>query len=181
MCPSDPPDSPKSISCVNKVISNERSVVLCSWGRGRNTYLWNSAALQWVWKGTLRDWEGNKISRSASHCDAAYITLRTKLSCVCCSVRTLPGNHTVGPVTSDVSNKENDLLSASFNVSTSVQLITVWVQVHNALGSAASVPVNYTLSDIGKTEVLSGVWEVPLNTEVLMQNDSIGWHKSYYN
>lgn len=86
-----------------------------------------------------------------------------KLSCVCCSVRTLPRNHTVAPVTSDVSSKGNDLLSASFNVSTSVQLITVWVQVHNALDSAVSVPVNYTLSDIGKTEALSGAWEVPLN------------------
>lgn len=88
-----------------------------------------------------------------------------KLSCVCCSVRTYqkPRNHTVAPVTTDVSSKGNDLLSASFNVSTSVQLITVWVQVHNALGPATSVPVNYTLSDIGKTEVQSGAWEVPLN------------------
>lgn len=79
-------------------------------------------------------------------------------------MRTLPRDHSVGPVTTDVSSEGNDLLSASFNVSTSVQLITVWVQVHNALGSAVSVPVNYTLIDIGKTEALSGAWEVPLNS-----------------
>lgn len=82
-----------------------------------------------------------------------------KLDFVCFRVRNLSGNHTVGPVTNSVSRKGTDLLSASFTVSSSVQLISVWVHAQNLLGSAVSFPINYTLSDIGKTAAV-GVWWV---------------------
>lgn len=78
---------------------------------------------------------------------------------MCFRVRNLSGNHTVGPVTNSVSRKGTDLLSASFTVSSSVQLISVWVHAQNLLGSAVSFPINYTLSDIGKTAAV-GVWWV---------------------
>ncbi|TKS74770.1 Interleukin-12 receptor subunit beta-2 [Collichthys lucidus] len=61
-------------------------------------------------------------------------------------VTTIPGNHTVGPVTA--SSKGTNELTASFSVSSSVQQISVQVQAHNALGSAWSMIHNYTLSDI---------------------------------
>lgn len=82
-----------------------------------------------------------------------------KLDFVCFRVRNLSGNHTVGPVTNSVSRKGTDLLSASFTVSSSVQLISVWVHAQNLLGSAVSFPINYTLNDIGKTAAV-GVWWV---------------------
>lgn len=78
-----------------------------------------------------------------------------KLGFVCFRVRTLSGNHTVGPVTQSVCSKGTDLLSASFTVSSSVQLISVMVQAQNPLGSVVSFPINYTLSDIGKTTAVS--------------------------
>lgn len=63
-------------------------------------------------------------------------------------VRTVPRNHTDGPVAYKVSNKGSAMLSAGFTVSSSVQLISVWVQTQNPLGSAESITTNYTLSDI---------------------------------
>ncbi|XP_076578979.1 interleukin-12 receptor subunit beta-2 [Chaetodon auriga] len=39
------PDQPKNISCIYKVKSNESGVVLCTWNRGRDTYLRNSSVL----------------------------------------------------------------------------------------------------------------------------------------
>lgn len=61
------------------------------------------------------------------------------------------GEYTSGPVMYSVSSKGTGFLSASFTVSSSVQLITVWVKSQNPLGSAESIPINYTLRDIGKT------------------------------
>ncbi|XP_070689061.1 interleukin-12 receptor subunit beta-2 [Pempheris klunzingeri] len=63
-------------------------------------------------------------------------------------IRTVSGNHTAGPVAHKVSSKGADLLSASFNVSSSVQLMSVWVHAKNPLGSAVSATINFTLSDI---------------------------------
>ncbi|XP_035508641.1 interleukin-12 receptor subunit beta-2 [Morone saxatilis] len=62
-------------------------------------------------------------------------------------VRTRSGTHTDEPVSYKVSSKGTDP-SASFTVSSSVQLISVWVQVQNPLGNAMSMTFNYTLSDI---------------------------------
>ncbi|XP_044056741.1 interleukin-12 receptor subunit beta-2 [Siniperca chuatsi] len=104
-----PPERPKNISCISKVINNEREVVFCTWNRGRDTYLRNSLVL-WV--------------------------------------RTVSGNHTDGPVSYKVSSKGTAIPSANFSVSRSVQLISVWVQTQNPLGSAVSIITNYTLSDI---------------------------------
>lgn len=50
-----------------------------------------------------------------------------------------------------VSRNGADFLSASLAVSASVQQVSVWVESKNSLGSAESVPINYTLSDIGET------------------------------
>lgn len=86
------------------------------------------------------------------------ISWTVKISFVCFRVRTLSGNHTVGPVTRSGIRKGTDLLSASFTVSSSVQLISVWVQAQNSLGFAVSLPINYTLSDIGKTAAVSDCW-----------------------
>ncbi|KAE8294368.1 Interleukin-27 receptor subunit alpha [Larimichthys crocea] len=61
-------------------------------------------------------------------------------------VTTIPGNHTVGPVTA--SSKGTNELIASFSVSSSVQQISVQVQAQNALGPTWSMIHNYTLSDI---------------------------------
>ncbi|XP_037624766.1 interleukin-12 receptor subunit beta-2 [Sebastes umbrosus] len=63
-------------------------------------------------------------------------------------VRTVSGNHTDETVAHKVSSKGSDVPSAGFNVSHSVRLISVWVQTRNPLGSAVSVTINYTLSDI---------------------------------
>lgn len=49
-----------------------------------------------------------------------------------------------------VSRNGADFLSASLAVSGSVQQVSVWVESQNPLGSAESVPINYTLSDIGE-------------------------------
>ncbi|XP_030583586.1 interleukin-12 receptor subunit beta-2 [Archocentrus centrarchus] len=72
-------------------------------------------------------------------------------------VKTVSGNHTDGPVPYKLSNKGTELLSVNFTVSRSVQLISVWVQTENPLGSAQSSIINYTLSDIAmpSTPVLS--------------------------
>ncbi|XP_071343505.1 interleukin-12 receptor subunit beta-2 isoform X2 [Trachinotus anak] len=104
-----PPDRPKNISCNYTVINNESGVVICSWNRGRETYLRDSSVLR---------------------------------------VRTVPRNHTDGPEFHSVSCKGTDVASVNFTVSTSVQLISVRVQVENALGSAVSSTIDYTLSDI---------------------------------
>ncbi|XP_040897103.1 interleukin-12 receptor subunit beta-2 [Toxotes jaculatrix] len=63
-------------------------------------------------------------------------------------VRTVSGNHTGEPVSHKVPSKGTDLLSVSFTLSRSVQLISVWVQAENPLGSVVSSTMNYTLSDI---------------------------------
>ncbi|MEQ2237260.1 hypothetical protein ILYODFUR_021412, partial [Ilyodon furcidens] len=64
-------------------------------------------------------------------------------------VRTTSGNHTGGPVPiCIVSNKGTESPSANFTLPRSVQLMSVWVQAQNSLGSAESSAVNYTLSDI---------------------------------
>ncbi|XP_028260511.1 interleukin-12 receptor subunit beta-2 [Parambassis ranga] len=62
-------------------------------------------------------------------------------------MRTVSGNHTDGPV-HKVSSKGAESPTASFNVSRSVQFISVWVQAQNELGSVESSIINYTLSDI---------------------------------
>lgn len=65
-------------------------------------------------------------------------------------MRTGSGNHTVEPVTYNVTSNRSDSSSASLTVSSSVEVIAVWVKVRNGLGSAVSVTQNYSLSDIGK-------------------------------
>lgn len=70
-----------------------------------------------------------------------YLGTRSKLC-----VRTVTGNHTDGP--HSVSSTGTESLSASFAVSRSVQLISVWVTVQNELGSVESSITNYSLSDI---------------------------------
>ncbi|XP_029285739.1 interleukin-12 receptor subunit beta-2 [Cottoperca gobio] len=100
------PEPPKNISCTYKVKDNEREVVLCTWDRGRDTFLTNKVVL-WL--------------------------------------RTVSRNHTDGLV---LNSKETALESASIPVSSSVQLISVWVLARNELGSAVSITMNYTLRDI---------------------------------
>ncbi|XP_068175173.1 interleukin-12 receptor subunit beta-2 isoform X2 [Antennarius striatus] len=63
-------------------------------------------------------------------------------------VRPVYRNHTVGPVTYNVSSKTTNVSSASLRVSSLVKLISVWVQVQNQLGSEVSITVNHALSDI---------------------------------
>ncbi|XP_036971810.1 interleukin-12 receptor subunit beta-2 [Acanthopagrus latus] len=104
-----PPDRPTNISCIYKVKSKISGVVICTWNRGRDTFLWTTSEL-WV--------------------------------------RTGSGNHTVKPVTYNVTSNGSDSSSASLTVSSSVEVIAVWVKVRNGLGSAVSVTQNYTLSDI---------------------------------
>ncbi|XP_070765147.1 interleukin-12 receptor subunit beta-2 [Enoplosus armatus] len=104
-----PPERPKNVSCIYKVMSSEREVVFCTWNRGRDTYLRDSLML-WV--------------------------------------RTVSGNHTGGLASYKVPSKGTASPSAHFSVSSSVRLISVWVQAQNPLGSAESIAVNYTLSDI---------------------------------
>lgn len=72
-------------------------------------------------------------------------------ACVCFRVRTGSGDHTSGPVTYSVSRQGSESLSASLDVSRSVQQISVWVESENPLGPAQSAPLNYTLRDIGET------------------------------
>lgn len=146
ICPSDPPDRPTNISCVNQVFSHERSAVTCTWGRGRDTKLWDSAVLQWVWKGTLRNRHGKHLAYWIFILTLMPLSSIILCVCVCCSVRSLPGNYTVA-----AGSKGGGFRSASVNVSTSVHMIAVWIQTHNALGSKVSAHVNYALSDIGKT------------------------------
>lgn len=155
LCPSDPPDQPKNISCINKVISNESGVVFCTWNRGRDTYLRNSSELRWVRK----DWKAsNLLDVPPKNIIYGCISCPVKLGFVCFRVRTSTGNHTVGPVTRSVFRKGTDLRTVSFTVSSSVQLISVWVQAQNSLGFAVSLPINYTLSDIGKTTEVTDCW-----------------------
>lgn len=70
-------------------------------------------------------------------------------------VRTVSGNGTEGLLLLNVSRKESKRLSVNFNMSRSVDRISVWVRAHNSLGSAVSAVVNYTLSDRGKAGVNS--------------------------
>lgn len=70
---------------------------------------------------------------------------------MCFRVRTESGNHTSGPVTYGVSRQGLGSLSATLDMSSSVQQISVWVESKNPLGSAKSAPLNYTLRDIGET------------------------------
>lgn len=79
-----------------------------------------------------------------------------KFARVCFRVRTTSGEHRSGPVTYSVSGQGSDCLSASLDVSGSVQQISVWVESQNPLGSAESAPLNYTLSDIGETVKTEG-------------------------
>lgn len=69
---------------------------------------------------------------------------------VCFRVRTPSGQHSPGPVMYAVSRNGADFLSASLAVSGSVRQVSVWVESQNPLGSAESVPISYTLSDIGE-------------------------------
>ncbi|XP_033477219.1 interleukin-12 receptor subunit beta-2 [Epinephelus lanceolatus] len=103
------PERPKNISCIYKVKDKDKGVVLCTWNRGRDTFLRNSSVL---------------------------------------GVRTASRNGTDEPVWYKASSKGTDSLSASFDVSSSVQLISVWVRAENPLGTAESITINYTLSDI---------------------------------
>ncbi|KAM7388491.1 hypothetical protein PAMP_024661 [Pampus punctatissimus] len=104
-----PPDRPKNLSCIHKVLNNESGVVVCTWNRGQDTYLRSTSTL-WV--------------------------------------RTVSGSHTGRQLSYKVLSKGRDLMSASFNVSSSVQLISVWVHTRNPLDTAVSATINYTLSDI---------------------------------
>ncbi|KAM4629561.1 interleukin-12 receptor subunit beta-2 isoform 2-T2 [Polymixia lowei] len=104
-----PPDIPENISCIQKVVNVEVGVVVCTWNRGRDTYLTNTSEL-WV--------------------------------------RTTSGNHTDGPMNYTGSSKGSDWLLASFNVSSSVQVISVEVHAHNQLGSVKSTTSIFTLNDI---------------------------------
>ncbi|RVE74004.1 hypothetical protein OJAV_G00037020 [Oryzias javanicus] len=65
-------------------------------------------------------------------------------------VRTVSGNATEGLLQFSVSNKEPKRLSVNFNMSRSVDLISLWVHAQNSLGSAVSAAVNYTLNDIAR-------------------------------
>lgn len=69
---------------------------------------------------------------------------------VCFRVRTPSGQHSPGPVMYAVSRNGADFLSDSLAVSGSVRQVSVWVESQNPLGSAESVPISYTLSDIGE-------------------------------
>ncbi|KAG7513647.1 interleukin-12 receptor subunit beta-2-like [Solea senegalensis] len=60
-------------------------------------------------------------------------------------VRTESGNHTSDR---ESHNKGSDSHSVSLTVPRSVQIIYVWVQVQNPLGSSVSSPIIYSLSDI---------------------------------
>ncbi|XP_071751860.2 interleukin-12 receptor subunit beta-2 [Centroberyx gerrardi] len=62
--------------------------------------------------------------------------------------RTTSGNRTDQTDFYTGSRKGSDLLSVNFQVSSSVQLISVWVKANNPLGAAESSTFNYTLSDI---------------------------------
>lgn len=70
---------------------------------------------------------------------------------MCFRVRTESGDRTTGPVTYGVSHQGLESLSATLDMSNSVQQISVWVESKNPLGSAKSAPLNYTLRDIGET------------------------------
>lgn len=74
-----------------------------------------------------------------------------KAGSVCFRVSHVSGSHTGTLLSYNVSSKGTDLPSASFNVSSSVQLISVCVFTKNKLGTAVSATINYTLTDIGKT------------------------------
>ncbi|KAK5930943.1 hypothetical protein CgunFtcFv8_027137 [Champsocephalus gunnari] len=63
-------------------------------------------------------------------------------------MRILSKNHTHGPMLDSFSSKATAQRSASVAVPGSVLMISVWVHAKNALGSAASIHKNYTLSDI---------------------------------
>lgn len=129
--------------------------MFCTWNQGRDTYLRNSSELRWVWK----DWQAsNLLDVPPKNIIYGCISCPVKLGFVCFRVRTLTGNHTVGPVTRSVFRKGTDLRTASFTVSSSVQLISVWVQAQNSLGFAVSLAINYTLSDIGKTTEVTDCW-----------------------
>nr|XP_019936527.1 PREDICTED: interleukin-12 receptor subunit beta-2-like [Paralichthys olivaceus] len=55
------PDLPKNLSCIYKVFNNTSGEVLCTWNRGRNTYLTESTVL---WLGTV---SGNNTSKPKPH------------------------------------------------------------------------------------------------------------------
>lgn len=99
----------------------------------------------------------------------ACINCQMKLGFACFRVRTVSGNHTAGPVTYKSSSKGTDSLTASFSVSSSVQLASVWVQAQNPLGSAVSTISNYTLSDIGKTAAMTVWWVCEVLGNVCME------------
>uniref|UniRef100_A0A3P9BZX0 Interleukin 12 receptor, beta 2a n=1 Tax=Maylandia zebra TaxID=106582 RepID=A0A3P9BZX0_9CICH len=63
-------------------------------------------------------------------------------------VKGVSGSHSAGSTSYKVSDKGTELLSVNFTVSRSVELISVWVQTENPLGSANSSIINYTLSKI---------------------------------
>lgn len=135
---SDAPALPSNISCVYKVQTNNSRAVLCTWDRGRDTFLTTNSSLWWV-------------CQTPAHPTLAGATSLTQFAHMCFRVRTPSGQHTPGPVTYAVSRNGADFLSASLALSGSVQQVSVWVESHNLLGSAESVPINYTLRDIGET------------------------------
>ncbi|KAM9762799.1 interleukin-12 receptor subunit beta-2 isoform 1-T2 [Menidia menidia] len=63
-------------------------------------------------------------------------------------VITVSGNHSEGPALFRESSRGTKSPSFSFSVPAYARLISVWVQSQNALGSAESPVINYTLSDI---------------------------------
>lgn len=87
---------------------------------------------------------------------------------MCFRVRTESGDHTSGPVTYGVSHQGLESLSATLDMSSSVQQISVWVESENPLGSAESAPLNYTLRDIGETGENRSFWVLSLS--LVMRN-----------
>ncbi|XP_035997286.1 interleukin-12 receptor subunit beta-2 [Fundulus heteroclitus] len=60
-----PPDRPRNISCIYRILKNDTGRVNCSWDRGRDTYLWNRYVL-WVSTGS-----GNHIGGPVPMCNVS--------------------------------------------------------------------------------------------------------------
>ncbi|CAG5864611.1 unnamed protein product [Menidia menidia] len=84
-------------------------------------------------------------------------------------VITVTGNHSEGPALFRESGRGTKSPSFTFSVPASARLISVWVQSQNALGSAESPVINYTLSDIAFARFGSLIRPVMPSTPVLLQ------------
>lgn len=142
-CLSDAPALPSNISCIYKVKTNESRTLLCTWNRGHDTHLTTRSSLWWVWE-------------TSAHQSLTGTCSPIKFAPVCFRVRTTSGENTSSPVTYGASGQGSDFLSASLDMSSSVQQISVRVKSQNHLGSKESATLNYTLSDIGETVKTEG-------------------------